>query len=51
LSLLLGRASLRQLEQRVSARLGATVTAVISQDACLAADIDRPEQLPGAVLA
>lgn len=46
LSLLLGRASLQQLEARVSARLNARVAAVISEDACLAADVDRPEQLP-----
>lgn len=45
LALLLGRASLQQLEARVSDRLQATVAAVITQDACLAADIDRPEQL------
>jgi molybdopterin-guanine dinucleotide biosynthesis protein A len=46
LALLLGRASLQQLEARVSARLNARVAAVISEDVCLAADVDRPEQLP-----
>jgi molybdopterin-guanine dinucleotide biosynthesis protein A len=45
-SLLLGRASLKQLEARAADRLGAAVSAVISPDACLAADVDRPEQLP-----
>lgn len=47
LALLTGRARIGQLEERASARVGATVQAVISPDACLAADVDRPEQLAG----
>lgn len=41
-----GRADLSQLEERVAALLGArAVRAVVSPDAGLAADVDRPEQL------
>ncbi|HZJ08127.1 MAG TPA: NTP transferase domain-containing protein [Trueperaceae bacterium] len=46
-SLLLGTASIDRLERRASELLGRTVKAVISADAELAADVDRPSHLPG----
>ncbi|MEX2535482.1 MAG: NTP transferase domain-containing protein [Trueperaceae bacterium] len=45
LALLLGRADLTRLEQLASERLGGVAHAVVSADACLAADVDRLEQL------
>lgn len=51
LRLLLGRASVPQLERRVSDLLGAPARALISHDACLAADVDRLEHLPGTLAA
>ncbi len=47
LALLLGRADIAQLERRVSTLLGAPVRALITDDAALAADVDKPSQLPG----
>lgn len=49
--LVLGRASVPQLERRVSRLLGAPARALVSHDACLAADVDRLEQLPGTLTA
>lgn len=46
LDLMLGRADLERLERLVSRRLGGVARAVVSEDACLAADIDRSEHLP-----
>lgn len=45
LSLLLGRADLCRLERLASLRLGGVARVVVSKDACLAADVDRPDQL------
>jgi len=44
-ALLSRRASIPELERIASARLGGRARAVISEDAGLAADVDRPEQL------
>ncbi|HEX7004183.1 MAG TPA: nucleotidyltransferase family protein [Trueperaceae bacterium] len=45
LALLAGRADVNRLEQIVTGRLGGKVRAVISEDASLAADVDRLEHL------
>ncbi len=44
-ALLTRRASIPRLEEIASARIGGRARAVVSEDASLAADIDRPEQL------
>jgi molybdopterin-guanine dinucleotide biosynthesis protein A len=44
-ALLLGRADLTRLERLASERLGGIARAVVSEDACLAADVDRGEHL------
>ncbi len=49
LALLRGRADITRLEERLSALLGASVQAVITPDASLGADLDRPDQLTGAL--
>lgn len=46
LALMLGRADLTRLELLASRRLGGSVRAIVTEDACLAADVDRPDQLP-----
>ncbi len=51
LALLLGRASIPKLERRVSAILEADVRAFITDDAALAADVDRPAHMPGGLTA
>ena len=45
LALLTGRADLHRLERIASARLGGKARAVVSEDACLAADVDGLEHL------
>lgn len=45
LALLLGRAHLPRLERLVSRRLAGDARAVVSEDACLAADVDTPDHL------
>lgn len=45
LALMFGRADLDRLERLASERLGGLVRAVVTQDACLAADVDRSDQL------
>lgn len=45
--LLLGRAKLSTLERRASKILGAEARALVSDDAELAADVDRPAHMPG----
>lgn len=47
LRLLLGTAKLPMLEGRASAILGAEARALVSDDAELAADVDRPAHMPG----
>ena len=47
LGLLLGRANISMLERRASTILGADARALVSDDAELAADVDRPEHMPG----
>ncbi len=46
-ALLLGVADIARLERRVGRLLGAPVRALITADAALAADVDKPSQLPG----
>lgn len=46
-ALLLGRADIARLEARVSRIMNAPVRALITDDAALAADVDKPSQLPG----
>jgi hypothetical protein len=43
--LVLGSADLTRLERVVGALVGGEARAVVSDDACLAADVDRVEQL------
>ncbi|MEX2540397.1 MAG: NTP transferase domain-containing protein [Trueperaceae bacterium] len=45
LALMFGRADLNRLERLASERLGGSVRAVVTDDACLAADVDRGDQL------
>ena len=45
--LLLGRVSIAELEHRAANILGISVSAFISQDASLGADVDKPEHLSG----
>lgn len=45
LAFITGRAEIPTLERIVGQRLGGVVRAVVSEDACLAADVDRPEHL------
>lgn len=47
LGLLFGRANLPMLEHRASTILGADARALVSDDAELAADVDRPAHMPG----
>ena len=46
--LLLGTASIARLERRAGRLLGVQARALISQDAAIAADVDRPAHVPGA---
>lgn len=46
-SLLVGTASIAALERRVSALLGAPARALVTSDAAIAADVDRPAHVPG----
>lgn len=48
-ALLTGQADISQLERRVSGLVGAPVRALITDDAALAADVDKPSQLPGTI--
>lgn len=47
--LVTGSASIAQLERRASRLLGVEARAFVSPDAALAADVDRPAHVPGAV--
>jgi len=47
LALLRGRADITRLEARLAGLLGGSVQAVITPDASLGADLDRPDQLGG----
>jgi molybdopterin-guanine dinucleotide biosynthesis protein A len=49
LSLLLGRAAIGQLERRLERMSGIRARALVTEDAALAADVDRPGHLPGAL--
>ena len=49
LGLLLGRISIAQLERRLERISGIAARALVSEDAALAADVDRPSHLPGAL--
>ena len=46
-ALLTGRASIAQLERRARRLLGVEARALISPDAAIAADVDRPAHVPG----
>jgi len=46
-SLLIGTASIGALERRVSRMLGAPARALVTRDAAIAADVDRPAHVPG----
>ncbi len=46
-SLALGRATIPRLERRVQQLVGIRARALVSDDAALAADVDRPSHLPG----
>ena len=49
LALLLGRAGIGQLERRLERISGIRARALVTDDAALAADVDRPGHLPGAL--
>lgn len=49
LAVLLGRATVGQLERRVERLSGIEARALVTDDAALAADVDRPSHLPGAL--
>lgn len=51
LAFLVRRASIDMLERRVSRLVGITARAHLSDDASLAADVDRPAHVPGALTA
>lgn len=50
LSLATGTATIARLERRVGALLRASARALVTQDAAIAADVDRPAHVPGTVL-
>ena len=49
LALVSGTASIAQLERRATRLLGVPARALVSLDAALAADVDRPAHVPGAI--
>lgn len=49
LALVTGSASIARLERRATRLLGVDARALVSPDAALAADVDRPAHVPGAI--